>query len=54
MSDEQQRDVPTGLPDPKPGDDPHRGEHNDLGFFQQDEERAADESPGAEEQARER
>ncbi len=51
MSDEQQRDVPTGLPDPAPGEDPRRGEHNELGFFSQDENRAADETSGHEEQA---
>ena len=49
MSDESQRDVPTGLPDVD--DEPGRGEHNELGFFSQDEERAADETPGDEEQA---
>lgn len=49
MSDESQRDVPTGLPDAD--DDPSRGEHNELGVFEQDEERAADETPGQEEQA---
>ncbi len=53
MSDETQRDVPTGLPDPAPDEDPRRGEHNDLGLFSQDEERAADETPGQEEQEQE-
>ena len=52
MSDEQQREVPTGLPDTD--DDPARGEHNRLGFFDKDEERPADETPGQEEQAPER
>ena len=49
MSDEAQRDVPTGLPDPAPDDDPRRGEHNELGLFRQDEERAGDETGGPEE-----
>lgn len=50
MSDETQRDVPTGLPDPAPGEDSRRGEHNELGLFSQNEKRAADETPGQEEQ----
>jgi len=50
MSDESQRDVPTGLPDPSPDEEPRRGEHNELGLFTQDEKRAADETPGQEEQ----
>jgi hypothetical protein len=34
----------------QPAEDPRRGEHNELGLFTQDEERAADETPGQEEQ----